>query len=124
MAQHFPGRLFRNTDKTVLEKESVTDKKIVEDVADVQRIIADTLSNPNSKLFPYIKDTLKKLKDGKMKYNIDDPAVFASKYKENAKRRKFKIDPTAKDEDLVREIGGFYEPTASGGAIYLKTRSN
>ena len=49
VAQRFSGRLFRNEDKTVFEKESVTDKRIVDDAPDVQRIIAETLSNPNAR---------------------------------------------------------------------------
>jgi Domain of unknown function (DUF4157) len=122
VAQHSLGSLFRKEDKTVLEKEGVSDKRTVGNAADVQRIIVDTLSNPNSKLFPYIKDKLKKLKDGKTKYNIDDPAVFATEYKRHAKRRNFKIDPSVKDEDLVRDIGGFYDPSLN--TVFLKTRSN
>jgi hypothetical protein len=120
VAQRSPDRLFRKED-TVLEKEGITDKRVVDDAADVQKIIIDTLSNPNSKLFPYIKDKLKRLKE-KTKFNIVDPAEFASEYRKHAKRRNFKIDPSVKDEDLVREIGGFFDPSLN--AVFLKTRSN
>ena len=121
VAQPSPDRLFRDEDKTVLEKEGISDKRIVDEAGEVQRIIIDTLSNPNSKLFPYIKDKLKRLKE-KTKFNIVDPAEFASEYRKHAKRRNFKIDPSVKDEALVQEIGGFFDPSLN--AVFLKTRSN
>jgi hypothetical protein len=110
-------------DKTVLEKEGITSARIIDnDETDVQKIIQNTLSDSKSKLFPYVKDKLKNLQDGKIKYNILDPAVFAYKYREYAKKRNSSIDSSTKDEDLVKEIGGFYDPKEQ--AIYLKTRSN
>ncbi|HJU54663.1 MAG TPA: DUF4157 domain-containing protein [Pyrinomonadaceae bacterium] len=128
VTQHSPGGLFRKEEKpvkeekTVLEKEGVTDRRTVDEVDEVRRILIATLSNPKSALFPYIKDKLKRLESGKTKYKIEDVGEFAADYRKHAKRRNAKIDPSIKDKDLVQDIGGFYDPSLM--TVFLKTRSN
>jgi hypothetical protein len=115
-------RLARDKDKTILEGEGKTGATTVDKATEVRRIIIKTLSDPKSQLYPYIKGKLDKLKPDKTSYSIDDPAVFAHDYREHAKKRNIHIDPSVKDEDLVREVGGFYDPAKR--AIHLKTRSD
>jgi hypothetical protein len=121
-AQPSAVRLARDKDKTVLEGEGKTGGTTVDKATEVRRVILKTLSDPKSQLYPYIKDKLDLLKPEKTSYNIDDPSVFAGKYRPYAEKRHVHIDPSITDEALVREIGGFYDP--SKRAIYLKLRSN
>ncbi len=122
VTQAWGVRLARDKDKTVLESEGKTGATTVDEAKEVRRVILATLSDPKSQLYPYIKDKLDKLKPDKTSYNIEDVPVFAHDYREYAKKRHIAIDPSLKDEDLVRDVGGFYDPAKR--AIYLKTRSD
>ena len=72
VALRSPGRISRKKDKTALESEGITGSQTVDDTAKVRSILHTTLSNPNSKLFPYIKNKLQNLKE-KTQFNISRP---------------------------------------------------
>ncbi len=101
-----------------LKQEHISSSQIVGDEDKVKKDIIGAFSNPDSKLYKYVKDKLTK----KFSLSIDQTSTFAYKYRKYAEARKIHIDPSIKDEVLVKDIAGFAEPKTS--SIYLKTTSN
>ena len=113
--QDQPGKIYR---KSYLQEQNISDATTVGKASEVEKIILGTLGNPSGKIYPYIKDKMKKLTDKLSGISIDDPAVFGHKYK---KINDIK-DLAVKEETVFQTIGGFIDPKKDD--IYLHLRSN
>lgn len=122
VVQQVTNVLARNPNKTALEEAGKTGETIVGDVSDTKKVIQKTLSTPDSRLYSYIKDKFKSGRAAKTKYKILSLPEFAYAYRQYAKKRNHPIDASAKDEDVVREIKGFYDP--SSDVVFLQDRSD